>query len=201
MYVLFHFLVVKDPPFLVAESGYGSFMLPIEVYFRNEDEPKKVRFEYYLLLPNLNDPPINQIHSKFLTFQNLSKDFQQKLLKAGGSTSENPSPAIHPTEKKRVPLPPVVEPPKRSASVVGLDSDSTKKKKKLEKTKGEKKKEKVGTSNSDSSDRDMSSDSESGMDEAPLKMGNTISPNTWVSGALNKLKKQIDSLQDLQQIR
>ena len=157
----FHFLVVKDPPFLVAESGYGSFTLPIEVYFRNEDEPKKVRFEYYLLLPNLNDPPINQIRSEFLTFQNPSKKFQQKFLKAGGST------------KGEI----------------------------LEERKCEKMKKKVGVSSSNSGDSDMSNNSESGMDETPAKMGNTISPNTWDSGDLIKLKKQINSLQDLQQMR
>ena len=199
--VLFPFLVVKDPPFQVAESGYGSFMLPVEVYFRNKDEPKKVRFEYDLLLPNLNDPPINQIRSECLTFQNPSEEFRQKLLKAGGSISGGPPPALPPTEKKQAPLPPVIKPPKRSAPGVGLDSDSTKKKKKLEKSKGEKKKKKVGSSSSDSSDSDTSSDSESGMDETPAKRGKTISPNTWDTGALKKLHKQLNSLQDPQQLQ
>ena len=199
--VLFHFLVVKVPPFLVAESGYGSFMLPIEVYFRNEDEPKKVRFEYDLLLPNLNDPPINQIRSEFLNFPNPSKELQRKLLEAGGSICGGPLPAPLPAKKKRVPLPPVVGPPKRSALVVGLEDDSTKKKKKLEKMKGEKKKKKVGSSSSDSSDSDTTSDSESGMDETPAKKGKMISPNTWVTGALKKLHKQLNSLRDHQQMQ
>jgi len=78
----------------VSESGYGSFNLPVEVYFRNKDEPKKVRFEYDLLLPNLNDPPINQIRSECLTFQNPSEEFRQKLLKAGGVVSGGPAPAV-----------------------------------------------------------------------------------------------------------
>ena len=189
--------MVKDPPFQVAESGYGSFMLPVEVYFRNKDEPKKVRFEYDLLLPNLNDPPINQIRSECLTFQNPSEEFRQKLLKAGGTISGGPPP---PTEKKQAPPPPNLKSQKRSAPGVGLDNDSTKKKKKLEKTKGEKKK-KAGSSSSDSSDTDTSSDSESGIDEAPMKKGKKVSPNTWDTGALKRLHKQLNSLQDPQQLQ
>ena len=102
------YTVVKEPPYQVSESGYGSFMLPVEVFFRNKDEPKKVRFEYDLLLPNLNDPPINQIRSECLTFQNPSEEFRQKLLKAGGVSSGGPQ--LHPTREEckrsgRLPVP------------------------------------------------------------------------------------------------
>ena len=65
----------------------------------------------------------------------------------------------------------------------------------------EKKKEKVGSSSSGSSDSDTSSNSETGMEETPVKMGKKILPNTWDSGSLIKLKKRIDSLQDLEQMR
>ena len=190
--VLFPFLVLKDPPFQVAESGYGSFMLSIEVYFRNEDEPKKVRFGHHLLLPNLNDPPINQIRSEFITFQNPSKEFQQKLLQAGGSISGGLPPALPPTEKKQLPVPPVIKPPKRSALMVGLDSDSAKKKKKLEKMKGETKTKRVGSSRSDS---------ESGINETLAKKVKTVSANTWDSVALMKLHKQLNSVQDGEQMQ
>ena len=190
--VLFPFLVVKDPPFQVAESGYGSFLLSIEVYFRNKDEPKKVRLGYDLLLPNLNDPPINQIRREFLTFQTPSKEFQQNLLKAGGLISGGLPPALPPTEKKQVPVPPVIRPPKRSAPMVGLDNDSAKKKKKIEKTKGEKKTKRVGSSRSDS---------ESGMNETLAKKVKMVSANTWDSVALMKLHKQLNSVQDRQQMQ
>ena len=75
------YAAVKEPPYQVSESGYGSFNLPIEVVFRNKEEPRKVVFEYDLLLPNLDDPPINQMRSECLTFQNPSEEFRQKLLK------------------------------------------------------------------------------------------------------------------------
>lgn len=192
--------VVKDPPFQVAESGYGSFMLPVEVYFRNKDEPKKVRFEYDLLLPNLNDPPINQIRSECLTFQNPSEEFRQKLLKAGGVISGGP-PDIGKERSKIPQLPPpsAVKPQKRAGG--GLENEMPKKKKRAEKTKGEKRKKKAGSSSSDSSDSDSSSDSETG-DEAPMKKTNKkSSPNTWDTGALKRLHKQLNSLQDPQQLQ
>ena len=189
--------VVKDPPFQVAESGYGSFMLPVEVYFRNKDEPKKVRFEYDLLLPNLNDPPINQIRSECLTFQNPSEEFRQKLLKAGGVVSGGPPDVKE--RKPQLPPPTSIKTQKRAGS--GLDSDLPKKKKRPEKVKGEKKKRR-GSSSSDSSDSDSSSDSESGIDETPMKKANKkSSPNTWDTGALKRLHKQLNSLQDPQQLQ
>lgn len=192
--------MVKDPPFQVAESGYGSFMLPVEVYFRNKDEPKKVRFEYDLLLPNLNDPPINQIRSECLTFQNPSEEFRQKLLKAGGVVSGGPPGG--PDKKPQI-APAGMKTQKRPGS--GLDSEPMpkKKKKRTEKVKGEKgPRKKVGSSSSESSDSDSSSDSESGIDEAPMKKGNKkSSPNTWDTGALKRLHKQLNSLQDPQQLQ
>lgn len=191
--------VIKDPPFQIAESGYGSFMLPVEVYFRSREEPKKVRFEYDLLLPNLNDAPINQLRSECLTFQNPSEEFRQKLLKAGGVVSGGPPVALD--KKPQLPLPSINKSQKRAGS--GLDSEPVpKKKKRTEKVKGEKRKKKAGSSSSDSSDSDSSSDSESGIDEAPMKKGNKkSSPNTWETSALKRLHKQLNSLQDPQQLQ
>lgn len=196
------FIVVKEPPFQVAESGYGSFMLPVEVYFRNKDEPKKVRFEYDLLLPNLNDAPINQIRSECLTFQNPGEEFRQKLLKSGGVISGGPPVVIEKEKKPIIATPPMKNqnpnPQKRAGS--GLDIGDLPKKKKT-KTKGEKRKTK-GSSSSESSDSDSSSDSESVVDEALMKKGSKKnSPNSWDTGALKRLHKQLNSLQDPQQLQ
>lgn len=206
--MLLFFAVIKEPPYQVSESGYGSFNLPVEVYFRNKDEPKKVRFEYDLLLPNLNDPPINQIRSECLTFQNPSEEFRQKLLKAGGVVSGGPAPAV--SEKPPKPqLPPPAPPMQKKRPATGLDSDVPKKKKKLEggKVKGDKKKKtKTGSSSSDTSESDTSSDSDSGTEEAPAVTkkggsGKKHSPNSWDTSSLKRLHKQLNSLQDPQQLQ
>ena len=74
--------VVKEPPYQVSESGYASFELPVEVYFKNKEEPKKISFDYDLYL-RLDDAVSHSRREK-LTFQNPSNDFKKKLLKAGG---------------------------------------------------------------------------------------------------------------------
>ena len=82
--------VLKDPPYQVAEAGYGSFFLPIEVYFKNKEEPRKLRFDYDLFLPVYGSPPIDNIRSEALTFRNPTDEFRRKLVKGGGIVSGLP---------------------------------------------------------------------------------------------------------------
>ncbi|XP_017282466.1 protein AF-9 isoform X1 [Kryptolebias marmoratus] len=77
--------VCKDPPYKVEESGYAGFILPIEVYFKNKEEPKKVRFDYDLFLHLEGHPPVNHLRCEKLTFNNPTEEFRKKLLKAGGT--------------------------------------------------------------------------------------------------------------------
>ncbi|XP_036002008.1 protein AF-9 [Fundulus heteroclitus] len=77
--------VCKDPPYKVEESGYAGFILPIEVYFKNKEEPKKVRFDYDLFLHLEGHPPVNHLRCEKLTFNNPTEEFRRKLLKAGGT--------------------------------------------------------------------------------------------------------------------
>ncbi|XP_077331340.1 protein AF-9 isoform X12 [Lithobates pipiens] len=76
--------VCKDPPYKVEESGYAGFILPIEVYFKNKEEPRKVRFDYDLFLHLEGHPPVNHLRCEKLTFNNPTEEFRRKLLKAGG---------------------------------------------------------------------------------------------------------------------
>ncbi|XP_074480174.1 protein AF-9 isoform X4 [Sebastes fasciatus] len=76
--------VCKDPPYKVEECGYAGFILPIEVYFKNKEEPKKVRFDYDLFLHLDGHPPVNHLRCEKLTFNNPTEEFRRKLLKAGG---------------------------------------------------------------------------------------------------------------------
>ncbi|XP_006034650.1 protein AF-9 isoform X3 [Alligator sinensis] len=81
--------VCKDPPYKVEESGYAGFILPIEVYFKNKEEPKKVRFDYDLFLHLEGHPPVNHLRCEKLTFNNPTEEFRRKLLKAGGDPSRS----------------------------------------------------------------------------------------------------------------
>ena len=43
-------VVIKTPPYEIRESGYAGFNVPIDVYFKSKDEPKKINFVYDLFL-------------------------------------------------------------------------------------------------------------------------------------------------------
>ncbi|CAL8396178.1 unnamed protein product [Boreogadus saida] len=76
--------VCKEPPYKVEESGYAGFLMPIEVYFKNKEEPKKVCFNYDLFLNLEGNPPVNHLRCEKLTFNNPTKEFRRKLVRAGG---------------------------------------------------------------------------------------------------------------------
>ncbi|XP_020299552.1 protein AF-9 [Pseudomyrmex gracilis] len=75
--------VLKEPPFVVKESGYAGFIIPIEIYLRNKDEPKKFQITYDLHLQP-SGPPINNVTRHAEIFRNPSDEFRKKLLKGGG---------------------------------------------------------------------------------------------------------------------
>ena len=62
--------------------GYAGFELPIDIYFKNKAEPKKIKFMYNLFLHM--EEPVNHVRCEKLTFQNPTEEFKKKLLKAGG---------------------------------------------------------------------------------------------------------------------
>jgi len=78
--------VIKAPPYEVTECGYGSFTLPVEIYFRNnKEEPRKYRLEYDLSLQLVGMPALNITKVDSLTFLNPSEDFEKKLSKGGAT--------------------------------------------------------------------------------------------------------------------
>ncbi|KAJ7384561.1 Protein AF-9 [Desmophyllum pertusum] len=85
----------RDPPYRVEEQGYGSFFLPVEVYFKNKEEPRKLKFDYDLVLPALGSLPIDNIRSEALTFTNPTEEFRKKLVKGGGIASIGTVNGIH----------------------------------------------------------------------------------------------------------
>ncbi|XP_057338108.1 protein AF-9 [Microplitis mediator] len=75
--------ILKSPPYSLKESGYAGFLLPIFVYLKNNDEPKKIQIQYDLQLQE-SGPPINNVIRHSELFINPSDDFRRKLLKGGG---------------------------------------------------------------------------------------------------------------------
>lgn len=72
------FTVVKEPPFSIKESGYAGFTFPIEIYLKNKDEPKKIKFSYDFTLQQSGI-----LRDRYI-FKNPNDEFRKKLLKGGG---------------------------------------------------------------------------------------------------------------------
>jgi len=67
----------------VKESGYAGFPLPIDIYVKNKDEPRKIRFNYELILQERGSPPMSKVIRETYVFSP-SEDFRRKLIKGGG---------------------------------------------------------------------------------------------------------------------
>ena len=78
---MFFFVVIKEPPFLITESGYAGFELPIEVYFKNKEDPKYISIDYDLVIDAYKAVKITKREK--LTFKNPNSDFKKKLVKGG----------------------------------------------------------------------------------------------------------------------
>jgi len=73
--------VVREPPYQCAETGYGGFIFPIDVYLRNNTVPKKIRFQYELFLSV--EGSISQSRYERIVFESPSDVFLSRLLLAG----------------------------------------------------------------------------------------------------------------------
>lgn len=73
---------MKEPPYVLKESGYAGFQLSIEIHFKNKDEPRKVIFFYDLDLNQTK--PYHRSEKKDFIFENPSDEFRQMLKNGGG---------------------------------------------------------------------------------------------------------------------
>jgi YEATS domain-containing protein 1/3 len=75
--------VIKEPPYQVSESGYAGFLIPVEIYFKQKEEPKKISFNYDLILL-MEENQQTTYRLEKVTIQNPSDEFREKLLRGGG---------------------------------------------------------------------------------------------------------------------
>ncbi|KAF8789484.1 Protein AF-9 like protein [Argiope bruennichi] len=73
--------IKEKPPFILSESTSQNVSIEIEVYFCKEAKLKKVNYIYDICI---NDDEVNALWTKNLMFPNPSKEFEKKLLLAGG---------------------------------------------------------------------------------------------------------------------
>lgn len=95
--------VIKEPPYSVKESGYAGFLLTIDIYLKNRDEPKKCTYEYDLDL----QPFKMQLCEKIVPSP--SDDFKKKCLKGGATIVSSSSEPKNREPYKSLPLPTLAE--------------------------------------------------------------------------------------------
>lgn len=109
--------------------------MPIIVYFKTKEEPKKLEFIYDLYL-SMDGKPINNVRTEKLTFHNPPDDFCAKLFKGGATVKDTsaasasasaaaaaapapPTAAVSPAKKPPTP------PQKKSPHLTGAPPAST----------------------------------------------------------------------------
>ncbi|XP_034943171.1 protein AF-9 [Chelonus insularis] len=105
--------ILKEPPYEVKESGYAGFMIPIDIWLKNKDEPKRIQIQYDLHLQQ-RGPAINNVTRYTEVFTSPGDDFRKKLLKGGGVIMSNVDEGHDRSESKS--LVPMVSKPKLSGS-------------------------------------------------------------------------------------
>ncbi|KAH8369369.1 hypothetical protein KR009_009201 [Drosophila setifemur] len=73
----------KEPPYAIQESGYAGFILPVEIHFRSRDEPRRIVYQYDLVLQSTG-PPQHHVEVKTHIFEAPSEEFRVKLMRGGG---------------------------------------------------------------------------------------------------------------------
>lgn len=81
--LLILFTVLREPPYVVKEAGYGGFNLPIEIWLKAgaRDEPKVISIQY-----DLDITKTHGILKHSCIISNPSTEFRHKLLDGGGIT-------------------------------------------------------------------------------------------------------------------
>lgn len=74
-------LAFREPPYIVKESGYGGFVLPIDIWLKAgpRDEPKLVSFSY-----DLDITKSHGIVKHQCIISNPSSEFKHRLIDGGG---------------------------------------------------------------------------------------------------------------------
>ncbi|XP_014216056.1 protein AF-9 [Copidosoma floridanum] len=83
--------VIKEPPYCLTESGYAGFDIPIHVYLKNKNEPKRFDILYNLNL-DTSTPTVSHrsLHNEVIV--NPTEEFRKKLLKGGAILTNVDSP-------------------------------------------------------------------------------------------------------------
>lgn len=82
--IAFHVVtVLQEPPYEIQESGCASIDIPIHVYLKCSNKPKKISLRYSLHIEN-NNKTSSESRSVYYDFENPSEPLYTALMKGGG---------------------------------------------------------------------------------------------------------------------
>ena len=83
LYPLLSFAVRQEPPYEIQESGCASINIPIQVYLKFPNKPKKICLRYNLHIEN-NNKASSASRCVYYDFENPSDTLCSALMKGGG---------------------------------------------------------------------------------------------------------------------
>ncbi|XP_075979601.1 protein ENL-like [Anticarsia gemmatalis] len=75
--------VLQEPPYEIQESGCASIDIPIHVYLKYSNRPKKIRLRYSLQIENNNESN-SESHCVYYDFENPSEQLCKAIMSGGG---------------------------------------------------------------------------------------------------------------------
>jgi len=79
--VYVRYAVLNEAPFHVVESGYGGFLLPVDIFLRTACEPRRLRFFYDLQLDS--SCSVASVRYEKVVFWNPAEPLRSALRKSG----------------------------------------------------------------------------------------------------------------------
>lgn len=76
------FSVIQEPPYEIQESGCTTIDIPIHIYIKYSEKPKKIKLRHTLCLENYSKN--TETHCLYYDFENPSEELKQGLMKGGG---------------------------------------------------------------------------------------------------------------------
>lgn len=80
--------VLQEPPYEIQESGCTSIEIPIHIYIKNSEKPKRIKLKYTLHLENY-DNIATESNCVYYDFANPSEQLKRCLLRGGGEILAN----------------------------------------------------------------------------------------------------------------
>lgn len=82
-FVTLFFTVIQEPPYEIQESGCASIEIPIHVYLKYSNKPKRIRLRYSLHTEN-NSKSSSDSRCVYYDVENPTEELWQALMQGGG---------------------------------------------------------------------------------------------------------------------